>query len=83
DDGAEAPAAEAPLFQMGEVALAPMGRNKAENGDADEKQDEDESCGGVHYRAPPCELPGVPRERVLVLKYTSAVMIALISTQRS
>ena len=80
DDGAEAPAAEAPLFQMGEVALAPVSRDKAENGDADKKQDKDECCGGVHYRAPPCELPV---ERVLVLKYTSAVMIALINTHSS
>jgi hypothetical protein len=75
DDRAEAPAAEAPLFQMREIAFTPVRGDEAKDRDADEEQNEDEGCGGVH-RAPPFE-------RALVLKYTTAVITALISTHRS
>jgi hypothetical protein len=47
-DGTEAPAAEAPLFEMREIAAPPVCRDKAENRDADEEQDKDKSGDGIH-----------------------------------
>ena len=39
--------------ELAQIALAPVRRNEAENRDADEEENEDKGCSGVHHRAPP------------------------------
>ena len=67
DDGAEPSAAEAPLVQKVEVALAPPGGGEAEPGDQAEQQNEDDQRSPVYLRHPtpsrtlgPESSPGCP-----------------------
>ena len=86
DDGAEAPAAETPLVQLIEIALAPARGGEAEPGDEAEQQDEDDQRNPVHMRhdAPPFRtLLRLYRSHSRVAKYTTAVITALTMTQGS
>lgn len=70
--------AEAPFVEMSEIAAPPVRGQETDDRDADEQQDEDEGCAEIHC-APPC----VPLafHAFLVLKYTNAVITALMKTQ--
>ena len=76
DERAEAPSAQAPLVQVRQVGLPPARGEEAEHRHEREQQHEDDRGGDVHGWSP-------RGTSLRVMKYTNAVITALIKTQSS
>ena len=86
DDGAEAPAAQAPFMQQIQIALAPVGGGEAQPGDEAEQQHEDRQRDPIQFCTYPLRLCSRLVQRPVissVAKYTTAVNTALTMTHSS